>query len=424
MKVTFVSNYINHHQIPFCEAMCAVTGGQFIFVQTQRMEQERVQMGWQQVQPDYVRCFYEGPEQCKALIMDSDVVIFGGCDDESYIAPRLEAGKIVIRYMERLYKTGQWKAISPRGLGKKYLDHTRYRKGPVYLLCAGAYVASDFHIVRAYPGKMYCWGYFPASKEYDVERLLDGKGYVGAEGQKIPYLLWAGRFIDWKHPELAVETARYLKEKGVAFHMDMIGGGPLEEQVRSLLHAYDLEKQVHLLGYKTPDQVRASMEQADIYLLTSDRQEGWGAVANEAMNSGCVLVADHMVGAAPYLIRHGQNGFVYKSGCARMLFATVEKLVEDKQLCRSLGRTAYETIQTTWNAENGAKRLYALLQDLCKEWSEAVGSEEVACQRIEKAHGAEENAGCGRKQAEGFYPCMPAPVISERRMFAYLTKDK
>ena len=23
---------------------------------------------------------------------------------------------------------------------------------------AGAYVSSDFHIVRAYPGKMYCWG--------------------------------------------------------------------------------------------------------------------------------------------------------------------------------------------------------------------------------------------------------------------------
>ena len=32
------------------------------------------------------------------------------------------------------------------------------------------------------------------------------------------------------------------------------------------------------------------MEKADIFLFTSDRREGWGAVANEAMNSACALV--------------------------------------------------------------------------------------------------------------------------------------
>ena len=37
-------------------------------------------------------------------------------------------------------------------------------------------------------------------------------------------------------------------------------------------------------------------------------QEGWGAVVNEAMNSGCAVVADHMIGAAPWLIRQGENG--------------------------------------------------------------------------------------------------------------------
>ena len=53
------------------------------------------------------------------------------------------------------------------------------------------------------------------------------------------------------------------------------------------------------------------MERADIYLATSDRQEGWGAVINEAMNSGCAVVADHMMGAVPYLISHEENGMIY-----------------------------------------------------------------------------------------------------------------
>jgi hypothetical protein len=35
-----------------------------------------------------------------------------------------------------------------------------------------------------------------------------------------------------------------------------------------------------------PEEVRVHMEQSNIYLFTSDFGEGWGAVLNEAMNSG------------------------------------------------------------------------------------------------------------------------------------------
>ena len=127
----------------------------------QPMEEGRVRMGWHAAErPAYVRCFYEEPAGCRQLILDCDVALFGGTDEESYIVPRLASGGPVMRYSERLYKTGQWKAISPRGLLKKYSDHTRYRKAPVYLLCAGAYVPSDFHMIRAYPGENVLLGIF------------------------------------------------------------------------------------------------------------------------------------------------------------------------------------------------------------------------------------------------------------------------
>ena len=45
-------------------------------------------------------------------------------------------------------------------------EHIRYRKQNVYLLCAGAYTASDFHMIGAYPGKMFRWGYFPETRIY------------------------------------------------------------------------------------------------------------------------------------------------------------------------------------------------------------------------------------------------------------------
>lgn len=273
-NMAFVSNYINHHQIPFCNAMNRLLQGNFLFIQTEPMEEQRIQMGWhEEERPEYVRCYYEETEFCRRQILDCDVVLFGGTDDESYITERLESGRPVVRVSERLYKTGQWKAVSPRGLRKKYHDHTRYRKGPVYLLCAGAYVPSDFHIVRAYPGKMYCWGYFPETKRYDIEQLLSGKGY---DENGTAHLLWAARMIDWKHPELAIETARFLREKGLAFRLDMIGDGALKEQMEALAQRYGLGDQVAFLGYQPPEAVRRHMEKADIFLFTSDRQEGWG----------------------------------------------------------------------------------------------------------------------------------------------------
>lgn len=399
-KFVFASNYLNHHQIPFCNAMHERLGEDFLFIQTEPMEEERLRMGWKKVENcSYLKYYYEEPEECQKWIDCADIVMYGGTDEECYITDRLRLGKPVIRYSERLYKTGQWKAVSPRGLLKKFHDHTKYRKRPVYLLCAGAYVPSDFHIVRAYPRKMFCWGYFPETKQYDVDKLLENKGY-GQDGEKVPYLLWAGRFIDWKHPLLPLQTAKYLKDRGLTFHMDIVGGGAMEPEVTECLRRLQLEDCVSLLGYKTPEEVRGLMEKADIYLLTSDREEGWGAVANEAMNSGCALIANHMVGAAPYLVCPGQNGFLFKDGKEQMLFETAEKLVKDESLRKFVGRNAYTTITEVWNAGNAAKELLKLIENV-----------------VLTGESAKESP----KDTEDLRPCAPAPVIPEKEMWRKLS---
>ena len=359
--LVFVSNYINHHQIPFCNALYRMLGERFCFIQTEEMEAERIQLGWNGAElPEYVICSYREPEECRKRILESRVVLFGGVDEEAFIAPRLEAGLPVIRYAERPYKTGQWKMISPRGLCKKYHDHTRYRKAPVYLLCAGAYVASDYHLFGAYPGKMLRWGYFPEVKEYDVEQLLHQKGSM----RGMPYLFWAARMIDWKHPEYPVRLAARLKAAGLRFRLEMAGTGPLEEKIRQLVKQLQLEECVQLTGSHTPQEIRRRMEQADIYLVTSDRQEGWGAVVNEAMNSACAVVGNHMVGAVPTLIDPERNGRIYHDKDEEMLYRLVKELLEQPELARRLGRKAYETMTGLWNPQTAAERLIGLLLQL------------------------------------------------------------
>lgn len=365
MKVTFVSNYINHHQIPFCTAMYERLGSAFCFIQTEPMEEERVKMGWGAdfSKLPWLRLYYEQTEECKKLITDSDVVLFGGVDDESYIAERLQAGKLTVRLSERIYKSGQWKAVSPRGLKKKYIDHTQYRKKEVYLLCYGGYVASDFHIVHAYPDKMFKWGYFPAFKEQDIDALMQAKKERREKDGKIS-LLWAGRFIDWKHPEYAIMAAEKLKKEGCPFSLTMVGGGEMEEQLKAMVQEAGLTSEVCFAGFQRPEEVRHFMEQSDIYLFTSDYKEGWGAVLNEAMNSGCAVVVNCAIGAVPFLVKPEKNALIYPNKGKDIFYEKLTGLMKSPAKIEALGREAYRSISQEWNADIAAERLIPMLENL------------------------------------------------------------
>lgn len=398
MKLTIVSNYINHHQIPMSNELYRKLGADFAFVQTSRMEEDRVKMGWgsEVSSIPYLKLYYEEQERCAGLILDSDVVVFGGVEDERYIKPRLNAGKIVIRASERLYREGQWKSISPRGRKKKYEDHTQYADAPVYLLCHGAYVASDFNIVHAYPDKKYVWGYFPAVYTYNLDSLFFRKLHLDQNGEPEVRILWAGRFMKLKHPEYAVRAAKCLERQHISFHLDMVGGGELEEQLRDSVEKWHLEQRVTFHGFQPPQSVRRFMEESDLFLFTSNHLEGWGAVLNESMNSACAVVAGSGIGAVPFLIRHGQNGLVYKNGCYKEFQEQVLQLCKDAVLRRQLGMNAYQTMVSEWNPKVAADRLYRFCEGLVN----------------------------GSVQPEKEGPLSPAPLIAPREGYAYTRNAK
>jgi len=358
MNIVFVSNYINHHQIPVSDCLYELSGGRYTFIQTEPMEEERVKMGWDVNSKDkaYVRFMYEEKEACEKLILDADCVIFGGCEDESIIRPRLLKGRFTIRYSERLYKEGRWKFVSPRGLKKKYHDHTSFRNNDVFMLCSGAYVKGDFSLVRAYTGKLLKYGYFPKTEHYDDVHEL-------RRNNEKTEILWAARFIDWKHPEMVVNLGRRIKEAGIKAHITMIGVGELLNDTKRAVSERGLESIISFAENKTPDEVRLFMRKSDIFISTSDMKEGWGAVINEAMNSGCVTIASTAMGAVPYLIKNGINGYSYKAKSDKQLFDRVVKTINDKTAAYNMGTAAYETITGLWNAETAAERLVSFIND-------------------------------------------------------------
>lgn len=359
MKVVFVSNYFNHHQKPFCEEMYLRLGEDFAFISTSVMREERRKLGYAQGDsPEYVILAYEGQEQRNiaiSLINEADIVIAGSAPN-NLLKKRIRAGKLVLRYSERIYRK-KTSCIKKAYHFFKLHQNDCWKKN-VHLICAGAYTASDYASIGMYINRTYKWGYFPAVKQYDTDELMAQK--------KTNHILWCGRFLTLKHPDDVIHVVQKLKENGYDFHLDMIGMGVKENDLRELVTKYDLEGVVSFLGSMSPEQVRAHMEASGIYLFTSDRREGWGAVLNESMNSGCAVVASHAIGSVPYLMKNGENGMIYESGNVEMLYEKVKYLLDHPDMQRKLGEAAYKTVLTQWNATIAAERLLILADALLK----------------------------------------------------------
>lgn len=368
MKVTFYSNFLTHHQVPFCLEMQKKLGDDFKFVSTMKIFKWRLDLGFKDLDQEYdfVVRSYENEEsynEAKKLATESDIVIIGSTTDE-LIQERLKLDKITFRYRARvfIFPDGFWKTIFDKEKMKLFYNrHIRFRKNKnLYLLTCNGYGANDFNSLGLYKNKIYRWGYFLETNSYDMDKLLKQK----EENKKIE-MVWVARFINWKHPEIVLKLAKSLKKQGYKFNIKMLGAGKLENKIREKVNKNHLEDVIEVVGQVPSDEVHYYMENANIFLGTSDTREGWGAVINESMNAGCVVIANQKMGSVPFLIKHGENGLMYNT--YKELEKNVKLAISDKELRNKLARNAYHTITNDWSYTVATNNLLTLFDSILNE---------------------------------------------------------
>lgn len=347
MNVVLLSNYFSHHQKPLSDALAERCG--CTFLATRELPPERRELGWGgEAEPDYVCHYDQEPERAEACLRHADVILTGSAP-EALVRACILRNQLVLRYSERPLKRGPEPLKYLPRLVKWHLRNPGDKR--IYLLCASGYAAADYGCFGLFRERAYRWGYFPETRAYaSPEELWAAKEPAS--------LLWAGRFLDWKHPEAALHVAAELKAEGIGFQMKLIGSGPMENALREEMERKGLADCVHLLGPMKPERVRAHMEKTQIFLFSSDRREGWGAVLNEAMNSCCAVAASNDAGATPYLIQNGENGLIFHSGDG--LTDAVRHLLKHPEEAERLGLRAYRTIAEQWNADIAAERFLEL----------------------------------------------------------------
>ncbi|MGB5554728.1 MAG: glycosyltransferase, partial [Flavobacteriaceae bacterium] len=289
------------------------------------------------------------------LGLESDVVITGAAPN-IFTDERLKQNKLTFRYGERIFKVSPYAKFNPRILKMLYLNYTRYRNKNLFMLCNGAFVHQDLRWAKIKPEKMYKWGYFTKVTPLHAAKVLENKRQAKIK------LLFVARLIPLKHPDMLIDLGEMLKAKGYDFEINIIGTGEMETELKRSTTERQLEHNIHFLGNLPNNRVLEEMQSNNALIFTSDRNEGWGAVINEAMSNACTVVASHIVGSIPFLIQHGKSGLVFKSGDIKDLFKKVEQLILNRASAEQMALQAYHDISSIWSPQNAANNFLKLAE--------------------------------------------------------------
>lgn len=356
MRVVFWSNIYTRHQEALSEALADRTD-EYTFI-AERDEKRKLETLGKTArhEPAFVRHADEAnrKKMIRWVTENADVVLLG-VPAPDLVRACIIRKVLIFRYSERPFKEEmaaplrlvralRWRMWNPPGAS-------------IYLLCAGAYTAGDYYKIGLFRNRTYKWGYFSEfQRSRSIEKLLNEKNYK--------QILWAGRLLDWKHPEVALYLAKDLYEKGICFRLKLIGSGPMRAELEELRKTLKIENSVDMLEIVPPDQLQEIMEQSGILLMTSDRNEGWGAVVNEAMSCGCTVIGSSQAGSVPYLIKPGINGCVYHYNKQAELYEIAADLLAHPHKQKKMGEMACHTIETEWNAEEAARRFLNLADSI------------------------------------------------------------
>lgn len=372
-KLVFFNNSLNHHQVNVADELYKLLGDDYAYVCTIDPNKAGLKGGSDYSTRPYCIIAASSPDnylKAMSLAHNAEVCVFGA-ESLPFAIERAKNSPECLSFElgERWLKRGWVNVLSPR-FRTWWIAYMRYfRKANFYKLCASAFAAGDHYKLHTYRGKCFKWGYFTnVDEDIDVEASM-----LDVSTSEITPLMWCGRFLMLKHPELPVQMAKKLKEKGYRFILSMYGdeGNAAKhdsvypkKKLEALIGELGVSDCVQLMGIRPNEDILEAMRRSAIFLFTSDRYEGWGAVANESMANGCVLVASDAIGSTPYLVKEGYNGFTFESCDVNSLTAKVEWLLTHTDELKKMELNARNTMIEVWSPKNAAKNLLKLISDL------------------------------------------------------------
>ena len=227
---------------------------------------------------------------------------------------------------------------------------------------------------------------FLANSSYTHQHLID----FGADPEKIIYhpvgidvqkfanrsqrtltgvhdsitILTVARLVYEKGLSQGIHAIRNILEKkpSLSLRYNIVGEGPMAEELKNIVDALDLKGTVRFLGGMVQREVISELEKADLFLLPSV-EEAFGVVLLEAQAMGIPVVATD-VGSVRQAIKEGESGYLVQPNDPDALAQRLIDLIESQHRWHEMGTVGRKFVEENYDIKNLNRRLVNIYEDL------------------------------------------------------------
>ena len=347
MRCAFFTNYLSIHTSPLFDELCDL-GLSVTCVESGETSKERETIGDSYSENNVKRIRLSEYILLKREFNQFDFCIFSDFENISKIRRNTVCSHWFFM-SEHFFKNKRLRNFLSF-IKIKFFIAKYFKADNKYALCNSYYSGKEYKKLGFNNSSIFKFGYFP--------ELCDKSSSLEKDHNTI---LWSGRFLKWKHPEYALIALRILERKNENYRLTFVGDGPLKEKIKYLVEKENLQQKVTFTGFMKHEDLMKTMESSDVYIFSSDKNEGWGVVLNEALFSKCITFASKKAGSTPYL-NNGQNMIVFKT---KKQFVNAIKLYGNNETeYKKIPGEARKTIDLEWNYKNAARRIKEFVESM------------------------------------------------------------
>jgi len=180
-----------------------------------------------------------------------------------------------------------------------------------------------------------------------------------AEPGRPPRIVAAGRLHPKKGFDVLVVAAALLRDRGLAFEVEIAGEGDERGKLESLIAEHGLLDRVRLVGWRDAS---AFLATGDVFAFPS-YQEGFPLVLLEAMAVGLPVAASAIPGPDEMIVERA-SGRLSPPGDAAALADALAGLIADPTASIAFGRKARAAVLAHYGPDSLARRLSAVVDEI------------------------------------------------------------
>ena len=347
-RFVLFTNVISPHQLPLAKELAAQVGeGNFRYIYTESADKDHGGLGWSLDVPDW--CINVSDKDADEWLETADTLLSGlRCFN---LFERRAKKDLKNFYMtERWFKPpiGILRLLHPRYLGYARRLCRLLESGAVTGLPIGIHAARDMARLCGFVhGKISCLFNAP---ELDFERKPGGRIYLASSTLQLPAtatlkskrycldkmrmwgyfveptkskepsnaqlttndytlttkkVLWVGRLLNLKRVDTIIRAVGEISRSPFPvprspITLDIYGTGPEEKRLKKVAAKYG-----DCIRFNPPvpiTEVRKLMREHDVYVLSSNGYEGWGAVVSEALEEWMPVLGSYEAGACATML--------------------------------------------------------------------------------------------------------------------------